>query len=104
HRAAARGHAEIVEILLTTENAAEPLQKAENGQTALHYAAQFGHLDTVKVLLDHLLSSNASNNNSTNNSSLFLAIADNSGYTPLHLAAQWGMKEVVTLLINAGDD
>lgn len=40
-----------VEYLL--ENGADPNQQAHCGATALHYAAECGHVDICKSLLDH---------------------------------------------------
>ncbi len=42
---------EIVKYLL--ENGANPNQKALCGATALHFAAECGHIDIVKELLKH---------------------------------------------------
>jgi ankyrin repeat protein len=49
--AAYNGHTEIVEYLI--ERGAEVDAKAENGASALFFAARFGHLETVKALLKH---------------------------------------------------
>lgn len=49
--AAYNGHTKIVEYLIG--RGAEIDGKTENGSTALFFAARFGHLDTVKVLLKH---------------------------------------------------
>lgn len=52
HWAADRGHANILDLLLT-HGADVNLVDGDCGQTALHYAVSCGHLDSVKVLLKH---------------------------------------------------
>lgn len=51
HRAAQAGHAILVQWFL--EQGADPLRRACNGFTALHYGAYFGRLEVVDVLLRH---------------------------------------------------
>lgn len=52
HWAADRGHADILDLLLT--NGAEAnLTDLESNQTALHYAISCGHIEAVKTLLKH---------------------------------------------------
>lgn len=50
--AAYKGHLDIVEYLLSTEQC-DPNSEARCGGTALHFAAETGSLEVVKVLLNH---------------------------------------------------
>ncbi|XP_043932080.1 ankyrin repeat and SAM domain-containing protein 1A [Protopterus annectens] len=108
HLAAWKGDAEIVKLLIhqgpslakvNEQNALEikelkkfgpfdPYMNAKNNdnETALHCAAQYGHTDVVKVLLDELTDPTMRNNKFE---------------TPLDLAALYGRLEVVKLLLNA---
>lgn len=45
-----KGHTDVVEFLLS--NGADPDQQALCGATALHYAAECGHVDICAALLD----------------------------------------------------
>ena len=57
------------------------------GKTALHYAAEYGHLEITELLL-----SNGANVNRR----------DDDKATPLHFAAMGGFEEVVVLLLSNG--
>lgn len=46
-----KGHTDVVEFLLS--NGADPDQQALCGATALHYAAECGHVDICAALLDY---------------------------------------------------
>lgn len=46
-----KGHTDVVEFLL--ENKAEPDEQAHCGATALHYAAECGHVDICSALLNY---------------------------------------------------
>ncbi|KAF7253256.1 Ankyrin repeat and SAM domain-containing protein 1A [Varanus komodoensis] len=104
HLAAWKGDAEIVKLLIHqgpshTKNALEikelkkygpfdPYINAKNNdnETALHCAAQYGHTEVVKVLLEELTDPTMRNNKFE---------------TPLDLAALYGRLEVVKMLLNA---
>ena len=60
------------------------------GRTALHAAAEFGHLEIVKAITEYNLTD--------------INPGDAHGYTPLHLAAEWGHIEVVKYLISRLED
>ncbi|XP_039195258.1 ankyrin repeat and SAM domain-containing protein 1A isoform X17 [Crotalus tigris] len=108
HLAAWKGDAEIVKLLIhqgpshtkvNEQNALEikelkkygpfdPYINAKNNdnETALHCAAQYGHTEVVKVLLEELTDPTMRNNKFE---------------TPLDLAALYGRLEVVKMLLNA---
>ncbi|XP_014441652.1 ankyrin repeat and SAM domain-containing protein 1A isoform X2 [Tupaia chinensis] len=108
HLAAWKGDAQIVRLLIhqgpshtrvNEQNALEikelkkygpfdPYINAKNNdnETALHCAAQYGHTEVVKVLLEELTDPTMRNNKFE---------------TPLDLAALYGRLEVVKLLLNA---
>lgn len=46
-----KGHVDVVEFLLI--NGAEPDEQAHCGATALHYAAECGHVEICSALLDY---------------------------------------------------
>jgi ankyrin repeat protein len=88
HRAAMRGHAEVVELLLREHSADATLQNAD-GYTPLHLAALIGHLGEARVLLERSADGNLKN-------------AD--GDIPLHYAAGKGQPEIAKLLLRGGAD
>ena len=61
----------------------------ENGVTALRFAAQFGHVDLARLLLDRGAKVDA---------------ASKDGMTPLMAAAEAGQAEAVALLLARGAD
>ena len=64
---------------------------AKNGTTFLCMAAQNGHLEVLKLLVDGHADPNKANNN-----------AMQCKRTPLHFAAMWGDIEVVKVLLDRG--
>ncbi|CAH1102308.1 unnamed protein product [Psylliodes chrysocephalus] len=85
-RAAAQGHADVVQRLL--ENAPrETVDARSSGKTALQVAAHQGHAHVVAMLLKYAPSVNAS---------------DNDGDTCLHYAAFGNQPEVLDLLVKTG--
>ena len=81
HRAAARNHAAVVEILLGS--GADPALPDSKGQTPLALAAQFGHEEALEVLLARGAEPTA---------------VDARGQTALDLAARWGKDGAWRLL------
>jgi ankyrin repeat protein len=86
HRAAARGNAAIVELLLTLGANLETTDQYE--ETALHKAVEEGHVTVVELLL-----SNGAN---------VEAVDNRSGETALHKAVKKKHTAIVELLISKG--
>ncbi len=84
-RAAANGHKEMTEFLLTS---GAPVEAKDNdGRTALHLAAKHGHKEMTEILLT---------------SGVKVEAEDDDGWTALHLAAMYGRKEVTEILLTNG--
>lgn len=67
----------------------EMMEKDENGMTLLHWAADRGHQEIVKYLLEQKLDVNAQ---------------DSEGQTALHFAASCSHLEVIRVLLDHGGD
>ncbi|XP_078053940.1 ankyrin repeat and SAM domain-containing protein 1A-like isoform X4 [Mustelus asterias] len=96
--------------------------KNNDNETALHCAAQYGHSDVVKVLLEELTDPTMRNNKFETpldlaalygrlevvkmllNAHPNLLSCNTKKHTPLHLAARNGQKAVVEVLLEAGMD
>ncbi|MBX3577058.1 MAG: ankyrin repeat domain-containing protein [Rhizobiaceae bacterium] len=87
-RAAVKGHADVIELLLA---AGEPADSADDpyGVSPLHAAALAGRVDAARVLL--AAGADAGNR-------------DQGGETPLHAATTYGFAEIVAMLLAAGAD
>ena len=84
--AAHQGDVELVKSLSSDSSVNVNWIGPEKGDTSLHRACRFGHLEIVKVLLKHpLVDPNALNTGEV---------------TPFFLACQEGHVEVVSLLLN----
>eukprot|EP01119_Soliformovum_irregulare_P007355 TRINITY_DN19762_c0_g1_i1.p1 TRINITY_DN19762_c0_g1~~TRINITY_DN19762_c0_g1_i1.p1 ORF type:complete len:258 (-),score=38.51 TRINITY_DN19762_c0_g1_i1:210-983(-) len=87
------GDEELVKYFLDHEHCS-PNQVFNNPKfnykcTALHYASRSGHLNVVKVLLDHGAKINA---------------VEAENWTPLYYAVNCGHKEIVQFLLDSGAD
>lgn len=87
HWAAAKGHKDVVELLLANKADADATESF--GWTPLHWAANNGRRDVVELLLASKANVNSNNNN---------------GGTPLHWAETKGHRDVVDLLLAKGAD
>ncbi|XP_075051853.1 ankyrin repeat and SAM domain-containing protein 1A isoform X5 [Mixophyes fleayi] len=87
HLAAWKGDAHIVRLLIHHGPSHAKVNEQNNdNETALHCAAQYGHTEVVRVLLEELTDPTMRNHKME---------------TPLDLAALYGRLEVVKLLLNA---
>uniref|UniRef100_K3WU08 Uncharacterized protein n=1 Tax=Globisporangium ultimum (strain ATCC 200006 / CBS 805.95 / DAOM BR144) TaxID=431595 RepID=K3WU08_GLOUD len=81
--------------------------KDGSGWSALHYAADFGHLDVVQILLECVMTPEVPPTSVSNSSVHHLADVnsrDACGWTPLMCAAANGHTEIVEVLISGGAD
>ena len=86
HRATAEGSELVVSQLLECGDR-NLSARNNNGQSAVHLAAFFGHDSVLKCLLNHGANAN---------------ILDSSGYTPLHFACQGNKTETLKILLELG--
>ena len=117
HWASIKNQTDTVSLLLA--NGADTKLANSDGNTVLHYAAMYGDVNTVNVLLeaDSSLASVENNEGITpiyyaiivsdndilssliNNGQIDVNKKDSLGYTPLHYAANYGNMEAVVLLV-----
>ncbi|MGV8072939.1 MAG: ankyrin repeat domain-containing protein [Syntrophobacteraceae bacterium] len=98
-------------------------KRGENGNTPLHFATWGGHVECVRILLEHHADVNAVNKdgphtplhvaatlNKMDIARLLLEAGaavsptDSDGFTPLHYAAAMGNPEIAALLVGKGAD
>jgi ankyrin repeat protein len=89
--AVTQGYVAAVQLLL--ENGANPTL-TKDGLETLHWAAEQGHLEIVKLLLENYLENYAE----------FINIMDEDGFTLLNLAVKQGHVAVARLLLDKGAD
>uniref|UniRef100_A0A8C3Q7J2 Ankyrin repeat and sterile alpha motif domain containing 1A n=1 Tax=Geospiza parvula TaxID=87175 RepID=A0A8C3Q7J2_GEOPR len=123
HLAAWKGDADIVKLLIHQGPSHTKVNEQNNdNETALHCAAQHGHTEVVKVLLEELTDPTMRNNKFETpldlaalygrlevvkmllNAHPNLLSCNTKKHTPLHLAARNGHKAVVHVLLDAGMD
>jgi ankyrin repeat protein len=101
-RAASHGSLSTVRLLLE-KNPSQIHVRAENGSTALHFAAKHGHREVVQFLLsfaDSLASTlSSSSSTSSSSSSSFVNAQNEFQLTALHYAALEGYSDIVRLLL-----
>lgn len=117
HWASIKNQTDTISLLLA--NGADTKLTNSDGNTVLHYAAMYGDVNTVNVLLeaDSSLASVENNEGITpiyyaivvSDNDILLSIITNGqidinkkdslGYTPLHYAANYGNMEAVVLLV-----
>lgn len=109
-------------FLLSSETLLCLILQNNDNETALHCAAQYGHTEVVKVLLEELTDPTMRNNKFETpldlaalygrlevvkmllNAHPNLLSCNTKKHTPLHLAARNGHKAVVHVLLDAGMD
>ena len=112
HRAAMNGQWKAVEMLL--QNGAD-LRATDNlGRTVLHHACIIGHLETAEGILKagepkakkaaKRARGRGSPTQTHNKSNPEFSRVDSLGLTCLHLAAQQGRTDVVTMLVRYGNE
>jgi ankyrin repeat protein len=88
----------VVELLRQTKehekNEFLKVGEGFSGQTALHLAANNGHAEVVRALLEH----------APDPGGLVTATDRPGGFTPLHLAAELGHEEVAKALLEGAPD
>ncbi|XP_040839164.1 ankyrin repeat and SAM domain-containing protein 1A isoform X3 [Ochotona curzoniae] len=123
HLAAWKGDAQIVRLLIHQGPSHTRVnEQNHDNETALHCAAQYGHTEVVKVLLEELTDPTMRNNKFETpldlaalygrlevvkmllNAHPNLLSCNTKKHTPLHLAARNGHKAVVQVLLDAGMD
>ncbi len=77
------------QLALCTQLIAKGADVNKTGWTPLHYAATHGHLDVLRLLLEH---------------HAYIDAASPNGSTPLMMAAQYGSDDAVRLLLDEGAD
>jgi hypothetical protein len=87
HYACGNGNAEATRMLLAVETTAVNFASKRGGQSALYFAAQNGHVDCVRLLIEGRADVNQT---------------DVRGYSPLYMAALMGHVDIVRLLIDSG--
>lgn len=117
HWASIKNQTDTISLLLA--NGADTKLTNSDGNTVLHYAAMYGDVNTVNVLLeaDSFLASVENNEGITpiyyaivvsdndilssiiTNGQIDINKKDSLGYTPLHYAANYGNMEAVVLLV-----
>lgn len=117
HWASIKNQTDTISLLLA--NGADTKLTNSYGNTVLHYAAMYGDVNTVNVLLDAdsslasvennegitpiyyaiIVSDNDILSSLINNGQIDVNKKDSLGYTPLHYAANYGNMEAVVLLV-----
>jgi ankyrin repeat protein len=100
-RAAGRGHTEILKQLLLA--GADMNATGPNGYTPLSIAIQRRKLDTMEALIEHDFTTRQEGNRKDETTiKSIIDSRDPLGRTPLFLATQFGLVEIVQLLLTRG--
>lgn len=85
--AARFGRLKIIVLLLN--DGANPQQKAKDGDTPLHFACKYGHLNVVQALLEHVQKTKKESE-----CTLYINMITSKGETALHYAAKLNASRV----------
>ena len=85
HRAVAKGHVEIANLLIATFSCDPKVLTGYQGRTLLHFASAVGNIELITTIIEVY--------------EISPLATDAIGQTPLHVAACHGQEEVVSLLI-----
>ena len=88
--AARYGKPDIAQLLV--ENGADMLITSESGYTAMHFAADEGYVEVLRILVDNMPGP------------FILNAVDGVGQTPLYVAAVAGQENSIRLLLASGAD
>ena len=89
HYAALHGMCDVVRFLIVERSQGVNARRPLDNRTPLFWAAESGHAEVTRTLLDYGANENA---------------RDRGGMTPLHVASEGGYLEVVQMLLNHGAD
>ncbi|MFC1753152.1 ankyrin repeat domain-containing protein [Thermoproteota archaeon] len=121
HEAAGEGKLEVAKALLSAGAKVDPISDWRNA-TPLHWAAQAGHTEIVKLLIQYKADIEARSNYGETplmravygnrgevvklliDKGADLSVVDNAGRTPMSKALYYGRKDMVKLLIEKGVD
>ena len=98
HLCAETGLVSLCKFLLPISEDKNPKNKADDGWTPIHEAAQEGHLEVYKELVNHLKDEDTMNYISKVN------LPEYRGFTPLHAAAKQGHLNVCQEIMELLDD
>lgn len=87
HGACSRGHLAAVNALITNKADVNQLS-ADDDETPLYKSAREGHAEVAKLLLEHGASLDSA------------VLAEDGGFTPLHVACEYGHLAVVNALLD----
>lgn len=83
HNAAQDGAVNMIQALCSTEAKEDLYTFTHSGLLPIHIAAQYGHLEILKLFDEHMA----------------LSICDKNNQTPMHIAAQYGHLEIFQWLL-----
>lgn len=116
HKAAAGGFDNVLSAFLAFDSVKASVNGYDNaGYTPLHYAAQYGHLSTVKLLLGNGASAKLTSDDGTETTALHIAVRvsnlyiselligrgadararDSAGYNAVAIAAEGGFEDLI---------
>ncbi|TMW64949.1 hypothetical protein Poli38472_009116 [Pythium oligandrum] len=98
------GRNEVGKIQELIARGCDPHAKDGSGWTAMHYAAEYGHVNALDAIADSLVTVKISSGNPATPEKVDVNLQDVSGWTPLVCAAANGHVEVIEKLLSLGAD